>query len=275
MVKPMPVSLSRIEREYVIQTLENVLPPLSLLIHETLYTIPEKTYSLTSGIVSLPQSFLGLSSGAPVRVFFQHRQRGMFFSSTLSSTASECLEFEIPSALCKDDANYSIDQTSKTKMIIQGLSYESIAITSCPLDYILVNPDICLQRLENMQKIALKAGIEQGCSLLSYRLFDYLDGFRQENMRELPDLQSGHFFYIDHQYVLVSVQHVKKTALGKGAVFPMSIVYDKRLISVDSVLCGNVPVNKSVTVLCVDISNAQEEDKRFLYEKLYKVKYTG
>lgn len=275
MVNLMPISLSRIEREYVLQIMKDTLPPLSILFNNFLITIPEKSYSIQESNFIIPLSNDFQVSTSTVTVFFRHKQRGMFFLADITPSSTGFYAFKIISDLCKDDIQKQTDKNSKTRITISNSVFESCAIPAFPLDCILIDPSLCVSRRETINKIAEKAGLSQSESLVSYRLFEYLDRFTQDSQSEFVDPTSGHFFFIDHQYVLVSVLKLPCTVHKSSDLFSLSIEYEKRIVLVDSMVNGTIQINKNLTVVCFSMKNAQEEDKRFLFEKLYKSKYLG
>ncbi len=269
----MPVSLSRIEREYVVLNLEDQMPPLSLLAGATIYTIPGDAYSLKGETVSITGLFPCLALHDSVRVFFRHKQRAMFFDSRFTSANAETWCAQLPSSIFMEDSIHAGGKTNNIKIFLKDRIFESTVSAIYPLADILVDPELCLLRAESMQKVASRAGIDAEGSLVRYRLFEYLDGFRVDVKCERTYPETGDFIFADHQYVLVSVKKMEKAKTEKGIALPILISYEHRQISVDSAISGSIRVNADLTLLCLDIRKAQEEDKRFMYEKLYKENY--
>lgn len=266
----MPVSLNRIEREYIIQNLNDVLPPLSILSGDILYTIPSRTYSIETGFLSFKDTILHLETGTDCRVFFRHKMRGMYFFSKVIRTTDNFFRCELSPDFFMEDINQSFESTGKVLFSWLGIFFESHTTAEYPLEYILVDPEICIEKLDNMKKIARKAGIDEAPSLMLFRLFEYLDAFNGDFKKSDNGSTRGEFVFIDHQYLVFSICGMGKNSFEKGNELDLMILYQKRKIVVTAVVCGTVPVFTNLSVLCVNISHAQEEDKRFLYEMLYK-----
>lgn len=270
----MPVSLSRIEREYVIQNLSEILPSLSLLCGQTLYLIQEKQYSITNGILCGIDSISEIQSGSTIRVFFRHKQRGMYFNCSYFTGNDGQYSISLDVEFFKDDFSINSDPPVKAVVTIQDQIYEAFSTSSLPLDSIIVDPQVCHLRKESLQKIIERAGIPPSCSLLSYRLFDYLDGFRINHRSVTDRPHFGQLIFIDSRFCFISLLSLRKPFPEVTSLVSLTVTYSKRYIFVEGVIQSCIPVNSSFTILVLDIGSAQKEDKRFLYEKLYKEKYT-
>lgn len=269
----MQTSLSRIEREYVLLNLTEQRPPLSLLIRHILYSIPEKTYTIVNGAIAIDGLTSVFREAVPVRVFFQHKKRGLVFQSTLIPVSGSEVSIEIDGDIGKDNPEAGSDLSGKLTIHLQDITHETVSISAYPLDLILVDPAVCLGKADVIGKLSAKAGLSNPGTLLSYRLFEYLDGLLTIVRKNAGNSHSGHFFFIDHEYILVSVYALNLQTVGAGTVARLVIYYGKRYISVNAEIHGLVPVNASLTVVCLAIKEIQEEDKRFLFEKLYRQKY--
>lgn len=266
----MPVSLNRIEREYIIQNLKDVLPPLLILSGDILYTIPSRAYSIEEEFLSIKHTILNLETGTDCRVFFRHKMRGMYFFSKVIHAADNFFRCELSPDFFMEVVNPSFDSTDRVRFSWLGKVFESYTTSVYPLECILVDPEICIEKSENIKKIARKAGIDEVPSLLLFRLFEFLDAFNGDLKKTDNGSTRGEFVFIDHQYLVFSICGMGKNSFEKGSEIDLMILYKKRKITVTAIVCGMVPIFTNLSVLCMNISNAQEEDKRFLYEMLYK-----
>jgi len=272
-VKHMQTSLSRIEREYVLLNLTEQRPPLSLLIRHILYSIPEKTYTIVNGAIAIDGLTSVFREALPVRVFFQHKKRGLVFQSTLIPVSGSEVSIEIDGDINKDNPEAGSDISGKLTIHLQDKTHETVSLSAFPLDLILVDPAVCLGKGDVIDKLSAKVGLNNPGTLLAYRLFEYLDGLLTGVRSTGSNPHSGHFFFIDHEYILVSVQALNLQTVAAGTAARLAISYGKRHISVNAEIHGLVPVNANLTVVCLAIKEIQEEDKRFLFEKLYRQKY--
>jgi hypothetical protein len=273
MVKAMPVSLSRIEREYILQNLADTLPSLSILVGNNLLSLPDKSYSIEKETVSCSGFPWAPPEKTAVRVHFRHKQRGVFFNTILYREGSGYYRFTLPSEIYKEELlPVSASQICKSKLTINKQVYESTASPLFNIESIQIDPEICLSGRDSMRKVAERSGLEND-SLAAYRLFEYLSSFKQNMQPSFSQTGIGDLFFIDHRFVLLSVYNLTKPYPGNGTLIPFAVNYDKRLIVLDCELAGHIPVNAQRTVLSLNMQKAQKEDKRFLYEKLYHEKY--
>jgi len=271
----MPVSLSRIEREYVVRNLEDMPSPLSILVDNTLVHIAENAYAISGDRISINCLFPLQFKSNRIRVFFRHKKRGLFFITSAEILAESQVSFSISSELYKEDLG--AEDGFSPKLIMQsGVSiFEARAVPSWPIDCVMIDPEVSREREATIARIVLRAGILGGNPLLACRLFEYLDAFRDPD--RLPGNRdgSGDFFYVDHEYALLSIRNAGEAVLAEGQEWSLRIVYGKRRISTVSVLCGIIPVYSGVDVVCLSLVSLQEEDKRFLFEALNKTKFQG
>lgn len=276
----MPASLSRIEREYVIRSLEDIQSPLSILSDNTLFHVPGSAYEIDAERITVTGLFPGKRESLPIRVFFRHKQRGLFFNSIVEQLADGRVVFGISGELFKEDLGTSGSGFPRISIASESFSFEAISTPSWPLDCVMVNPAVSLERAETIDKLTAKAGITAVNPLLSCRLFDYLDAFRSRGPSGSAGSFPGELFYLDHTHALVAFRNpgtatVGMTAVGTAQKLAVQIIYDSRTIRTNAILRGIIPVQVNLDVLCLSIDETQEEDKRFLFEKLHKLKYKG
>lgn len=272
----MPTLLSRIEREYILKTLEETLPSFSVLSGSHVAIIPEGSYACNGGRFNFPLPIAaGNSSNRPstVRFSFFHKQRGMFFDVTLDLIGGDNVAFDVPSEIFLDSGNAGQTGTCILEITAGDRRYEASQSGEFPLDSIMVNPCLIQAKKNALEKIMRKAGMHGAASLAAYRLFEYLDSFSRH--KEGKVAQGAIAIFADHQYVLASLYVLRDTlhAIEKIRNLSISLDIGKRRITADATLSGLIPVSDSQAVVCLDISSAKEEDKRFLYERLYRQKY--
>jgi hypothetical protein len=272
----MPTLLSRIEREYILNTLEETLPSFSVLSGSHLSIIPGGSYACHSGRLNFP---LPITAGdtdnrpSTVRFFFFHKQRGMFFDINPDLIGGSIVSFDVPGEIFLDNGNDGQAVTSILEITVGDRRYTASLSGEFPLDSIMVNPCLIQAKKNALEKIMRKAGIHDTASLVAYRLFEYLDSLSRHKKVEAP--HESIVIFADHQYVVASLYVLRDTlhAIEKVRDMNFSLDIGKRKIIADATLSGLIPVSENQAVVCLDISSAKEEDKRFLYERLYRQKY--
>lgn len=272
----MPTLLSRIEREYILNTLEETLPSFSVLSGSHLSIIPEGSYACHSGRLNFTLPITaGITGNRPstFRFFFFHKQRGMFFDINPDLIGGSKVSFDVPGEIFLDSGNGGQTVARVLEITVADQRYAASLSGEFPLDSIMVNPELIQAKKNALEKIMRKAGLHGAASLVAYRLFEYLDSLsRHENMH-VP--HESIVIFADHQYVVASLYVVRDTlhAIEKIRDINLTLDIGKRKITADATLSGMISVSGNQAVVCLDISSAKEEDKRFLYERLYRQQY--
>lgn len=268
-VIPMPVMLSRIEREYVVKNLEESLPEISLLCGINLLSILEKTYSITSGIVSMDAECIKNEACKEIRVYFFHKKRGMYFDAVVRTKGAAIL-FAIPDDIYLEELKTDSGLNEILHLHIGKMKCKAVQIETLPLDAVLINPRILNMKKTVLDKISRRSGLKDSDPFAVYRLYEYLDSFGKASPTGFS-VKDGNLIFVDHQFILASVHAIKE--LESIHDIEIMLKCRNRTICTVASIFGSIPVTSDLTVLCLDIAAAQEEDKRFLYERLYKKKY--
>ena len=275
MVKPMQHSLSRIEREYVVQHLAEVLPALVLLSGNDFTNITAASYMCTHETIDLHGLNFRSSELFDVRVFFRHEKRGMYFDSQVKIDLKGSGDIPISPKIFLNDAPPAFKSDCTLILEDSGKAYSISTEDRYPLDSYFIDPEIYSSHHTSMKKLADRIGFdtsENNYSVAHYRLFEYLDGIRSDKTNQKID---GSLFYIDNKTVLLSLPENIFTSKRRDAEISVSFRCGKRTVKFNAGIKGFLPVNKMLRIVCLHIIDAQEEDKRFLYERLFKVKYLG
>lgn len=272
----MPTLLSRIEREYILDTLEETLPSFSVLFGSHLSIIPEGSYACHSGRLNFPLPITAGNTGnrpSTVRFFFFHKQRGMFFDINPDLIGGSNVSFDVPGEIFLDNGNGGQTVTRILEISVGARRYEASQSGEFPLDSIMVNPCLIQAKKNALEKIMQKAGLHDAASLAAYRLFEYLDSLSRH--KNVEATQESIVIFADHQYVVASLYVLRDTLHAIEEIRDINLTLDigKRKIIADATLSGMITVSGNRAVVCLDISSAMEEDKRFLYERLYRQQY--
>jgi hypothetical protein len=119
--------------------------------------------------------------------------------------------------------------------------------------------------------IAASAGIPVDSDALLSRLYDVLIRFRRNKLPE-GSREGGCFLFADDRHVLVLVP-VSDPDFGDTVSLDMRFPF--RTIRAMACLTGVLRVNRTAAIVDLTIKDAQEEDRRFLYENLYSDLYRG
>ncbi len=273
----MRLSLSRIEREYVLETLSDSLPALELSWGTMTAPISVPTYR-----VSFEKSVSGPSGaridfrlregdfldGQRVVVRFSHRKRRMRFESRARVNHDGLLDIAVPEEIFLDNGEAGgVDRLSFER---QGILEEAFALESLPLDRAGVEAHSLKDgRLES---IASRASIPGGNAAAAHRLLDYLEEYRGKRIPPVAMGERGHFIFIDDACLLLAMYRGACEVGGKPVV---RIRLGRRDIRFASRIEGVMPLSPEAVVLTLSCADAQEEDKRFLYERLYGGLYIG
>jgi hypothetical protein len=267
----MPTLLGRIEREYLLSRLAEDLPPISVQHGSSVQTLPAGSYSLRGDTIAFPGEMLPFPDRTHVRIHFLHKQTKIFFDTCLI-ISSRILP--IPGELYRDETEPSGSVSGTLEVDIRGTRFRAGMVACFPLDSVRVNPELLLDRGSAIAQAAGKAGIDQANLIASSRLYEYLDYLRMNVSRLDGYAGRGEWFFADHEHILASVW-IDRSRLEQGMTAAAVAVYENRRISVQTNLSGFIPVRTGLCVLSLDMNGAQEEDKRFLYEMVYGLRYHG
>ena len=183
------------------------------------------------------------------------------------------VSFDVPGEIFLDNGNGGQTVTRILEISVGARRYEASQSGEFPLDSIMVNPCLIQAKKNALEKIMQKAGLHDAASLAAYRLFEYLDSLLRH--KNVEATQESIVIFADHQYVVASLYVLRDTLHAIEEIRDINLTLDigKRKIIADATLSGMITVSGNRAVVCLDISSAMEEDKRFLYERLYRQQY--
>jgi hypothetical protein len=269
-VKPMQSLLGRIESEYILRELVLAGPALCLRCGSVSADIPEKTYAhrgrflVGEGYVS-PQF-----DGQECRVSFSYRYQSFYFTSRVTVDSAGNYRLVVPVDLFRDDSDGPSDACS-ISFYLGSSAIRALSLSDLPPGSVTVPEDFAGSRREKIVSITFSAGFPCGSDALLFRLNEALEMIRH---KELGDGLRGCFLFADHQHALVLVPG-SSIVSGVADDFSLEIRFRARTIRASARLSGCLSVNRSASILCLAITDAQEEDRRFLYENLYTGFYSG
>lgn len=268
-------SLSRIEFEYVLQTLRESLPALSAVSPGFTLAIPQKTYTISGNRICIKSAIAVPDASSSVRFFFKHKLRGFYFDAHVTADSGGGFFFEIAREIFKDDRDGSSGEQGALDVSLGSGNCRSLTLSCFPLDSVLVDPDVLSDKQSRLQVLAERCGVPQENVLLSFRLYEYLAALSSGDV-SIPEPKSGHLLFIDHCHALSCVAlSYDITAKYLHTELQTDISVDSRRIHTAATLCGCLKINPGLTAFCLDITSVAPEDKRFLYENLYQEKYRG
>jgi hypothetical protein len=273
----MPTPLSRIEREYILKTLEESLPAFTVLSGPRLIRIPESAYRCAQGTFTLsPEALkaLGETHRSSMRFCFFHRQRGMFFDLPSDAFAKGNAAFPLPDKVYLEDLSRDAADGDSLSFAYGGVRFAAEAAPEFPLDLVMPDPARLRDKKNALVKIAAKAGLTDGAESAAYRLFEYLESCSDRDVGARTE--NGSFLFIDHRFAIASfayggVSPVCFPPVGERII--LQIALGKRDIEVDSLVLSSIAVRDRLSVAAFSLESPKEEDKRFLFERLYREKY--
>ena len=265
----MPLPLGRIEREYVLQILESDRPSLSVLSGGNVFTVKSSGYTVSGETIAFSPVFDLPVQGSSVRIFFRHKKRGMYFNVDSVVCTPDSGSVLIPEDIYMEETESGGEGQGMVIVRFPSGDCSFPFSRDFPLAFALPDPDLLHSRAGAIERLAVKAGVAGAGPYLPYRLYSYIDGFRHGTGA------SDIVLYIDHRFVMVSVRNPRRFDPVSGQSVPLRIVHDLRTVTLVGRICGVLPVNDSVSVICLETRDVQPEDQRFLYERTWGEKYRG
>ncbi len=263
-------SLSRIEREYIIQSLREDLPRLTVIGDGVSVTVDQY---LCNG-KTIEWETASASSGKkswPAQIHFTHKKRTMSFSTSVMSADNTCI--------CQIAADIFPDQKIPVYledcMHFPDLPGTRYAVFPVPVQRVSRDRIAAEEYPSAMQSLAARAGIAPDGRYAVPALVRYLDSIRKGIITVPSEEDAGHIIFADHQRFLISLPvSCSRNFLSQG-LFSVHIQFRKRNIHTGARCTGILPVNDTLVSVAADLGTLQEEDKRFLFEHRYTEKYTG
>ena len=267
----MPISLSRIEREYVIKNFRDNLPCLSIFANAMMYTILEKQYEFSDDTCVLYDSTSEKLRETSARVFFSHYQRKMYFDTLLKRNSEGKTVFFIPEEIYKDDTPDENSCKYRAFLKVADDEYKILPLPGFSPEAIFLDPCLMSASEERLRSLTNDQTFLVQNPFMKYRLYEYLKK-TSEKMSLVPRGQGGHLIYLDPSQSMI--------ALAKRLSIPyktlsLHILIGTRIIQIFPTVDSSLTLPNNIHIYHFSFKDIQLEDKRFLYERIYKKKYIG
>lgn len=270
----MPRPLGRIEREVILAELEATLPCVAIEDSSGLSLPAIERYRYANGrIIPYGSSDSYLAAPGPLTASFLHRSRVMTFSPVVRAEL-DGVSLEIPDEIVPEaDAPTQADRCS---IRVLGRVYicdfdiparVSQGEINLPDDAECVGDsraELLAVRL-NMPREATRAGED---------ILRFVSAYRESGARLRLMGSRGLCVFLDHLALVAALPDTE--GLFDEAIdasCDLSIVLGARALAFPSRVLGVAPLTRSHRLVSFDCSNSPEEDKRFLYERIYGTQY--
>ena len=275
----MRIPLSRIEYDYVFETFLQEFPPL-LLQSGALF------YMLTSGAYTIKNSRLYFQwlpefIGKKTAVFFDHKKRSIVFYTAIHADNAGCF-LTLPDNAYK----YDPDEQPKSNIFTEIHIPDNAPITAheheyFPLDSI-IHTDLYLPAFTDFLPSAYRTAAqftaeEKTLAQNIFPLFLYrLHEFERQTFMMFNPSTSGELYmlFIDSKILICGCRDRYAVSIGKRQALRFVLHFPHRVIHSNgrSLFSHFIP-KSNCAVLGFVFENLFEEDKRFLYERVYHEKY--
>ncbi|UTC43846.1 hypothetical protein [Treponema sp. OMZ 857] len=274
----MQIPLSRIEYDYIVEAFLQDLPPLLLQSGALFYMLPSGSYTIkNSKLYFQPLSeFIGKKTS----VFFEHKKRSIVFHTAVYADAGSCY-------VMFPDIAYKYDPEKQPQNNVFAEIYipDNPPITAqehehFPLDSI-IHTDLHLPPftdfLPSAYQTAAQFTAEKTVTQNIFPLFLYrLHEFEQQTfMMFNPYASSGlYVLFIDSKILICGCRDDYAVSIGKRQSLRFVLHFPHRTIhSKGRSLFSHFLPKSNCAVLGFVFEELFEEDKRFLYERVYHEKY--
>lgn len=268
----MDPALSRIEREYVIAHMREEKPDLLLVIGSTHSTISAKDYVIDGESLTVDK-INGIQSKSPVRVYFTHKKRGIFFDSTVSLQ-----RFGGPGAIPISAEVYKESpQASRNEYPVMTISLGDTSLRLRPENWFPVEPvfpdtSILHDKLVQVERLQDKLGIKDH-AFFAVRTFMYIAKRAGRDVAALP-APTGSLVFLDDKAVSFVVDRELSPCLGAMERIQIELAYEVRRIMVQAEPAGSIRFTARSDVFAARILAIEEEDRRFIFERTYRSRYS-
>ena len=275
----MQIPLSRIEYSYVFETFLQELPSLLLQSGALFYMLPSGAYTIKNSRLyfqSLPEFI-----GKKIAVFFDHKKRSIVFYTAIYADDGSCF-FTLPDSAYK----YDPEKQPQNNVFAEIYIPENPPITAqeheyFPLDSI-IHTDLYLPAftdfLPSAYQTAAQFTAEKTVTQNIFPLFLYrLHEFEQQTfMMFNPYTSSGlYMLFVDSKILICGCRDRYAVSIGKRQSLRFVLHFPHRVIhSTGRSLFSHFLPKSNCAVLGFVFENLFEEDKRFLYERVYHEKYS-
>ena len=274
----MKIPLSRIEYDYVFETFLQDFPPLLLQSGALFHVVPSGAYTLKNSRLYF-QRLLSEFIGKKTALFFDHKKRSIVFYTVIQADAEGCY-----GALPDNAYTYDPDE-QKAGIFVEIRIPETPPITAqeheqFPLDSI-IHTDLYLPDftdfLPSAYQTAAQFAAEEKIAQNVFPLFLYrLHEFEQQTLMMFnPYASSGlYVLFVDSNMLICGCRDRYAVSIGKRQSLQFVLHFPHRTIHSKgrSLFCHFLPKSNSA-VLGFLFEDIFEEDKRFLYERVYHEKY--
>ena len=274
----MRIPLSRIEYDYVFDIFLQELPPLLLQSGTLFYILPSGSYTINNSRLyfqSLPEFIEKETS-----VFFEHKKRSIVFYTTLHIHNESCY-------VTLPDSAYKYDPDEQKEGIFAEIHIpETPPITAheheyFPLDSI-IHADLHLPAFSDFLPSAYQTAAQFAAEgmitqnvfpLFLYRLHEFE---RQTVMMFNPYASSGlYMLFVDSNMLICGCKDSYAVSIGKRQSLMFVLHFPHRTIhGKGRSLFSHFLPKTNCAVLGFLFEDIFEEDKRFLYERVYHEKYS-
>lgn len=275
----MQIPLSRIEYDYIVEAFLQELPPLLLQSGALFYMLPSGSYTIKNS--KLYFQLLSEFIGKKTSVFFEHKKRSIVFHTTVYAYNGSC-SITLPDIAYKYDPEKQPQNNVFAEIHIQDNSpitaYEH---EHFPLDSI-IHTDLHLPPftdfLPSAYQTAAQFTAEKTVTQNIFPLFLYrLHEFEQQTfMMFNPYTSSGlYVLFIDSKILICGCRDDYAVSIGKRQSLRFVLHFPHRTIhSKGRSLFSHFLPKSNRAVLGFVFENLFEEDKRFLYERVYHEQYS-
>ena len=255
----MQIPLSRIEYSYVFETFLQELPPLLLQSGALFYMLPSGAYTIKNSRLyfqSLPEFI-----GKKIAVFFDHKKRSIVFYTAIYADDGSCVFAEIhipenPPITAQEHEYFPLDSIIHTDLYLPAFT------------------DFLPSAYQTAAQFTAEKPVTQNLfPLFLYRLHE----FEQQTFMMFNPYTSGglYMLFVDSKILICGCRDRYAVSIGKRQSLRFVLHFPHRVIhSTGRSLFSHFLPKSNCAVLGFVFENLFEEDKRFLYERVYHEKYS-
>ncbi len=274
--------LGRIESEHIARELAETLPSLRLQFGDSCSGVAQGSYAIAGGYLELISPVSGAFDGRSVRVHFSHQRSSVSFASVAEIDSRSRFRARIPAEFSREEPRgASRDGARNLRSISFYLgqnALKAIPSRAFPLDDISGTIEFTPAMDSRMRALSAACGFPSDRFLMGYRLIEVLSVIRESESEEFRE-GSARAFFLDHRFALIMVPDDEKGRARRAAssledsLSPIEIAYPARTIHAKGAVRGILKVNEALSAVCLSLDEAHEEDRRFLFENLYRENY--
>lgn len=268
-VKP---ALSRIEREFVIDTMRVEKPVLLVTFGSEHIVISGKDYSIVGESLAFTE-IDWFESNANVRVYFKHKKRGVFFDSLSVTHATEGYKsIPISSALFKESSS-----PVKTAFPIATLEVGSGCLRVRPEVWFPVEPvfpdaALAAEKGSQLERLGQLLGMSDH-SLCVLRTFTFIER-RARKDNSLIATPSGCLVFIDDRAITMYASKTQTDSIMAMERLELKLSYEVRNIVIFAEPAGSLRFDSNSDIVALRIRDIEKEDCRFIFERTYRSRYS-